>query len=64
MLTWISAYFGLRPLAILCTIAVFGAMAWTIVLIVRRRRAFYAIMADDGLSKREAAYEDLRSHGG
>lgn len=64
VLTYVAAKFGVQPLAILCVIAVLGGMVRTIYLIVQRRRTFLAIMMDDGMTRSEAVWEDLRRHGG
>jgi hypothetical protein len=64
VLTWITAKLGMKPLAVACSLALFGAIGWTIYLIVASRRAFTRIMMDDGLSRKEAAREALRRYGG
>jgi hypothetical protein len=64
VLTYIAASHELQPLAILSFVAVVGAMARIIQLIVERRRTFFRIMMDDGLTRDEALWQDLRRHGG
>jgi hypothetical protein len=54
----------MRLLAVISVVIVFAAMTWTIRLIVGSRRAFFKIMMDDGMTRKEAAWEDLRRHGG
>jgi hypothetical protein len=62
--TWICAKLEMRLLAVISVVIVFAAMIWTIRLIVGSRRAFFKIMMDDGMTRKEAAWEDLRRHGG
>jgi hypothetical protein len=61
--TWICAKLEMQLLAIFSVITVFAAMVWTIWLIVGRRRSFFRIMMDDGMTKKETAWEDFRRHG-
>jgi hypothetical protein len=62
--TWLSAKFAAQPVAIICAILVFGAVAWTIRLIVGRRRAILNVLVDSGLTKKEAILEVMRREGG
>jgi hypothetical protein len=64
VLTWITAKFGLRPLAILGAISILGSLCWMIYLIIEIRRTFRRVMTDDGLTGKEAAREFLRRYGG
>jgi hypothetical protein len=64
VLTYVCARFGVPPLAVLCFIAVIGGLAWTIYLVVERRRTFLDIMMDDGMTRSEAQREDFLRHDG
>jgi hypothetical protein len=55
--TILAATNGLPALAGMCAVAVLGAMAWVIYLLVARHRTFIAIKMAGGMTKKEALTE-------